>query len=78
VNVFLIGTDADVRGFSLAGVRGFVCGSRRSVEQRVDEILRSDAGAVLIFSAETADLIADRCAQWRREGTGPLFEILPG
>lgn len=78
MNVFLIGTQTDVRGFTLAGVRGFVCESRDVAESRVDDILRTDPDAILIFSSSAADLIADRRARWQREGRGPAFEVLPG
>ncbi|MGZ7030379.1 MAG: V-type ATP synthase subunit F [Thermoanaerobaculia bacterium] len=77
MNVFVIGTPADVRGFSLAGVRGFICETREAVEQRVGELLGVDPDAVLVFSSEAGDLISDRCARWRREASGPAFEILP-
>ena len=77
MNVFVIGTPADVRGFRLAGVPGFVCDSRDVIDRHVDEILHADRDAVVIFSAAASELIADRCAQWRRDGTGPAFEVLP-
>lgn len=77
MNVFVIGTPLDVRGFSLAGVRGFVCESRDDVERRVDEILRADAEAIVVFSDSASEWIADRCARWRRDGSGPAFEVLP-
>lgn len=77
MNVFVIGTPSDVRGFSLAGVQGYGCESRDAAEGCVDEILSVDAEAVLIFSWSASELIADRCTRWRREGSGPAFEVLP-
>jgi vacuolar-type H+-ATPase subunit F/Vma7 len=77
MNVFVIGTPVDVRGFSLAGVHGFICGSREAVEKRVDQLLDLDPEAVLVFSKDASDMIIDHCAKWRREAKGPAFEILP-
>ena len=73
----LIGTPGDARGFTLAGVESWVCDSRQAVDQKIDEVLQREADAVLIFSAAAYDLAADRCMQWRREGQGPTFVILP-
>jgi vacuolar-type H+-ATPase subunit F/Vma7 len=77
VSTFVIGTPIDVRGFSLAGVQGYVCESRDEVDRCVDEILRADAEAVLIVSPSAFELVADRFTRWRREGSGPVFEVLP-
>ena len=77
MNIFVIGTPADVRGFRLAGVPGFVCDSRDVIDRRLDEILRTDPDAIVIFSGAASELVADRCARWRRDGTGPAFEVLP-
>ncbi len=77
MSIVVIGTPIDVRGFTLAGVEGYVVDTRDAVERCVDEILRADAEALLIFSSSASELIADRCQRWRREGSGPAFEVLP-
>ncbi len=73
----LIGTAADARGLTLAGVDSHVCTTGEEVEQTVDEILQSVAHPLLILSSVSAEEIADRIAAWRRTGTGPPFVVLP-
>ena len=74
----LIGTEADARGFALAGVDTHVCNTREEVEKTVDGVIHTVADPLMIFSKNAAELIADRCAKWRRDGSGPLFVALPG
>ncbi|HEX9163251.1 MAG TPA: hypothetical protein VF980_16210 [Thermoanaerobaculia bacterium] len=73
-----IGTAADARGFALAGVETHVCESRPDIEKELEAVTCAIADPLLIFSKSAAELIAGRCAQWRRSGTGPLFVALPG
>ena len=77
MSIFVIGTSADVRAFRLAGVEGYVCDSRDEVEKCIDDIVTKDADALLIFSPSASGLVENRTAQWRRDGTGPAFEVLP-
>jgi vacuolar-type H+-ATPase subunit F/Vma7 len=74
----LIGTDSDARGFALAGVDTHVCRTREEVEKALDRVLHTITDPLVIFSKGAAELIADRCAKWRRDGSGPLFVALPG
>ncbi len=74
----LIGTGSDARGFALAGLDTHVCNTRDEVEKTLDSVLHTTADPLVIFSKSAAELIADRCAKWRRDGTGPLFVALPG
>jgi len=73
----LIGTASDARGFALAGVDVWVCQSLESVEQRIDDVVKSETEPLILFSAAAYDLAAGRCSQWRREGRGPMFVVLP-
>ena len=71
MNAVVIGDRRLVSGFALAGIEGRVCATRAEVEASVDE------NAFVIFSAPAAALIADRIAEWRRNGTGPFFVVVP-
>lgn len=73
----LIGTDSD-EGFALAAADMHVCNTREEVEKTLDRIRHSTEDPLVILSKHAAELIADRCAKWRRDGTGPLFVALPG
>lgn len=73
----LIGTASDARGFALAGVDAWVSESRESVEQRIDDVVKTETEPLILFSAAAYDLAAGRCSQWRREGRGPMFVVLP-
>lgn len=74
----LIGTESDARGFALAGVDAHVCRTREEVEKTLDRVTHTITDPLVIFSKSAAELIADRCAKWRRDGSGPLFVALPG
>jgi vacuolar-type H+-ATPase subunit F/Vma7 len=73
MRALVMGGREDVTGFALAGVAGRVCANAAETEHAIDE-----AGDVLlIFSASTAAHVAARLAQWSRNGSGPLFVVLP-
>jgi vacuolar-type H+-ATPase subunit F/Vma7 len=74
----LIGTESDARGFALAGVETHVCNTREEVVTTIDRVNAAIAEPLVILSKKAAELIADRCAKWRRDGSGPLFVALPG
>ena len=77
MSIVVIGTSEDVRAFRLAGVEGHVCDTRDAVDRCIDEIVAKDADALLIFSPSASALVEDRTTQWRRDGTGPAFEVVP-
>ncbi len=70
-NAFVIGDRRLVAGFALAGVDGCVCATRDEVEAAIG------SKAFVIFSAGAAELIADRIAEWQRNGSGPVFLVMP-
>ena len=73
----LIGDAVDVLGFALAGVRTFTCDSRSDVEAALSRVTDELPDPVILLSASAAECIADRCAEWRRTGSGPMFVALP-
>lgn len=69
----LIGDAADALGFALAGVKSYVCDSRSEVEAAIARVTGEVSDPVILLSHSAAEWIADRCEEWRRSGSGPMF-----
>jgi len=74
MNILVLGTPDDVRGFALAGVAGVAPANRREVEERLAAAADLE---LLLVSSEVATLAPRAVAAAMTRAGGPLILVLP-
>jgi vacuolar-type H+-ATPase subunit F/Vma7 len=75
VRAFLLGTERDVRGFSLAGVGGLACRTAAELRRAIRE-LPGDVG-LLLLSSETAEGSPAAVRRLQGSESTPVLLVLP-
>ena len=78
MNVFVIGNQQAVLGFSLVGVNGKAVISAAEVDEALDEALSNAENGIVLITEDVAALIQARMDQLKLRSTVPLVVEIPG
>ncbi len=74
----LLGTEQDVRGFSLAGVEGRACGTAKELADAAAALRSRSEVALILVSREVARLAPAEIAHLEGAAGPPAVIVLPG
>ena len=78
MRVLVIGNPEAVRGFSLAGVQGYVAASAEALNQALDQALAAGDVGIILVTQDVSRLIEPRMDQLKLRSTVPLVVEIPG